>query len=54
MVHSIPKQSVPDAMYDEVGTERYLVTCDPESGYTRWSDGILHSNNNLIVTLIPS
>lgn len=53
-ITSIPKTALPDVMYAEDGPERYLVTCDPESGYTRWSDGIMHSNNNLIVTLVPN
>ena len=52
-VTSIPKTELPDAMYAEDGPERYLVTCDPESGYTRWSDGQMHSNNNLVLTLLP-
>ena len=53
-VASISKTALPDVMYAEEGPERYLVTCDPESGYTRWSDGVMHANNNLVVTLVPN
>ncbi len=52
-VSSIPKESLPQRMYDKKGSERYIVTCDTKSGYTRWSDGIMHSRNNLVFTLKP-
>lgn len=53
-VTSIPKSALPREMYARAGIERYLVTCDPASGYRTWADGIAHSNNNLVVTLVPA
>ncbi|SMO57186.1 hypothetical protein SAMN06266982_1074 [Propioniciclava tarda] len=53
-VTSIPKRSLPEGLYASEGVQRHLVTCDPASGYTRWSDGQLHANNNLVVTLDPA
>ena len=53
-ISSIPKQSLPDEMYTPEGRERYLVTCDPDSGYALWPDGVMHTRNNLIVTLVEA
>ena len=51
---SIPKTGLPDDVYNPSGSSRYIVTCDPSSGYSSsWGDGVPHSNNNLLLTLEP-
>ena len=51
---SIPKRGLPDEVYSPTGPERYLVTCDPSSGYSSsWGDSAAHSNNNVLITLTP-
>lgn len=50
---SVPKEQLGDELFDSQQTSRWIVTCDPDSGYRRWPDGQMHANNNVIVRLDP-